>query len=562
MASVAAPARRWSVNRLSLPVWAWLLAIVLLPNLMLVGASFLRTSSGFIVFDFSLASYNRLLNSTSFQLLLLRTLGTSFVAAVVGVLIAYPMAYYAARVVQSGRSMLVVLVMIPLWISLLMRVFAWRMILGQNGMLNSFLVSSGILSEPSEAFLYTGFSVILTYTYISIPFAFMAIYTALERIPESLLEASRDSGATGWQTFRHVIWPLSRRSVAIGFSLAFLMTVGDYVTPAMVGGVDGTMVGVVIASQFGIANNWPYGAAMAVCLMICVGLVLTVVFYFGRTRGVLLGDEGARAPSARSLRSGRARLLAVLGNVLFTLPYLFLYVPLAVMVLFSFNSAEIQSFPLAEQTLRWYRELADNPAMIDALLRSLIVGLSTVTVSTLAAICFAMILHYGAIRGSRFLEYLLALPIAVPGVVLGIMMVIGTQLAQIPSGIPRIVIGQSSFVMPVILMVILSRLRQLDGALLEASLDAGANRWQSFWHVLFPSIRGAVIGGALLGFTLSADDVMVSLFLGGTSATLPIWVWNQMRFGFTPSVNAIFTLVGLGSLLLVLLSTRLLGRRR
>ena len=95
-------------------------------------------------------------------------------------LIAYPMAYYAARVVQRNRSLLVLLVIIPLWVSLLMRVFAWRMILGQNGILNSALVGSGILDQPSEAFLYTGFSVLLTYAYISIPFAFIAIFAALE----------------------------------------------------------------------------------------------------------------------------------------------------------------------------------------------------------------------------------------------------------------------------------------------------------------------------------------------------------------------------------------------
>lgn len=553
--------RLGSLNLLSLPVYAWFLAIVLVPNLLLIGTSFLRTSNGLIVFDPSVVSYTRLWNSSSFQLLLFRTLSTSFIAAAIGVLIAYPMAYYAARVVQRNRSLLVLLVIIPLWVSLLMRVFAWRMILGQNGILNSALVGSGILDQPSEAFLYTGFSVLLTYAYISIPFAFIAIFTALEKIPQSLIEASQDSGGSSWQTFRHVVWPLSRPSVAIGFSLAFLTTVGDYVTPSMVGGIDGTMIGTVIASQFGIANNWPYGSAIAVCLMLSVGVVLAIVMWLGQTRGVLMGDEGAKAPPSYARSSPAHRVGALLGGIGFLLPYLFLYAPLAVMVLMSFNDSPVQAFPLQGATLRWYQELASNAPMLAAVQRSLIVGFCVVLISTVAAIGFGFVIHYGRIRHARFFEFALALPVAIPGVVLGIVIVLATQLLQIPSGLPRTVIGQSSFVMPVILMVILARLRRLDGALLEASMDAGANHWQSFVHVLFPSIRGAVIGGALLGFTLSADDVMVTLFLAGTSPTLPIWVWNQMRFGFTPSVNAIFTIVGVASLLVIFISNRLVRSR-
>ncbi|WP_029352361.1 ABC transporter permease subunit [Bosea sp. 117] len=557
---VARPLRLRSFSMLGWPVYAWFVALVLVPNLLLIGTSFLRTSNGLIVFDPSVASYLRLWNSASFQWLLMRTLATSAAAAVLGCLIAYPMAYYAARVVQRGRSVLIVLVIIPLWISLLMRVFAWRMILGQNGILNSFLVNSGILDQPSEAFLYTGFSVLLTYTYISIPFAFIAIFTALEKIPHSLIEASQDSGASAWQTFRHVVWPLSRPGVAIGFALAFLTTVGDYITPSMVGGIDGTMIGMVIASQFGIANNWPYGSAIAVCLMVSAGLVLAFVMWLGQTKGVLMGDEGAKPPSSRAPRTPGERLLRAGAAVAFAVPYLFLYAPLAIMMLMSFNDSSVQAFPLQGMTLRWYVELAQNDAMLEAVQRSLVVGFTVVLVSTVAATGFAFAIHYGRVRQPRFFEFALALPVAIPGVVLGIVMVLATQLAHIPSGVPRTVIGQASFVMPVILMVILARLRRLDGALLEASMDAGANHWQSFVHVLFPSIRGAVIGGALLGFTLSADDVMVTLFLSGTSPTLPIWVWNQMRFGFTPSVNAIFTLVGVGSLLIILLCNRLLFR--
>lgn len=183
--------------------------------------------------------------------------------------------------------------------------------------------------------------------------------------------------------------------------------------------------------------------------------------------------------------------------------------------------------------------------------RSVLVALCVVTMSVLLGTVFAVIIHYARLKGARFFELAFALPIATPGVVLGIEMVLGTEIFSIPSGVARIVIGQMSFVMPVTMLLLLVRLRRLDPSLMEASLDLGANRWQSFVHILFPMIRGTIVAGAFLGLTLSADDVMVTLFLSGGAPTLPIWVFNQLRFGFTPSVNAIFSLLLFACLLVV-----------
>ncbi len=140
-------------------------------------------------------------------------------------------------------------------------------------------------------------------------------------------------------------------------------------------------------------------------------------------------------------------------------------------------------------------------------------------------------------------------------------MVLACQLLRVPVGLPRIVFGHSSFVMPVVMMIVLARLRKLDPSLLEAAMDCGANRLRAFIHVLLPLIRGSIIGGALLGFTLSVDEVVVTLFLTGVEPTLPVWVWNQMRFGFTPVVNAIFTCIGVVTLIIVIFAQRLVGTR-
>ncbi len=550
---VPRPIARLAARLQTLPVVIWLALIVLLPNAMMIGTSFLKTTNGVLALHPSLVNYERLSHSLGFWTLLLRTLRFSLLGGLAGALVAYPLAFYVGRVVRRHRAMLVVMIVIPLWISLLMRVFAWRLILGQSGLLNSFLTSTGLLAHPSEAFLYTPASVVLVFAYISIPFIFISTVNAFEKLPQALMEASEDAGASTFQTFRFVVWPLTRRSLAIGFSLAFLVTVGDYVTPGMVGGIDGTTIGVLIQSQFGMGNNWPYGSAVAIVLILAVALVLAVVMALCPSRGILLGDEGGGSRSAAPGAPGRLGRLA--GAAGYTAALLFLYAPLLLMAIFSFNASSLQVFPIAGMSLQWYKALVQNGSLLEAARRSLVVALCVVTFSTVAGTGFALMLHYGKVRGARFIEFALAVPLAMPGVVLGIVMVLGTEVLGIPSGIPKTVIGQSSFVMPVVLMLVLARLRRLDPSLMEASLDLGAGRATSFFLVLLPLIKGAVIGGALLGLTLSADDVMVTLFLAGPSQTLPIWVFNQMRFGFTPTVNAVFSILAVVCLLLVAVSS-------
>jgi len=266
------------------------------------------------------------------------------------------------------------------------------------------------------------------------------------------------------------------------------------------------------------------------------------------------GDE---APAERQVADDSAGLSAssLFGGIGYGLVIAFLYAPLVLMVIFSFGGSTIQSFPISDFTVHWYADLGKDSGLMAAVQRSFIVATFVVLVSTVLGTAFAVELHYRHFLGSKFIELLLTLPLAMPSVVLGVVMVLGTEFIGIPSGLIRTVIGQSSFVMPVTLLLVLARLRRIDPSLMEAAQDLGAGRISSFFYVLLPLIKGSVIGGALLGLTLSADDVMVSLFLAGPSQTLPIWVFNQMRFGFTPSVNAVFTILGIICLLMVVIST-------
>ncbi len=536
------------------PVYLWLLVLVIAPNLLLILTSFMRASEGNVVYDPNLGNYVKLLGSYTVQYLAFKTLFISLCSAILATAIAYPLALYISRGLSGGKSLAALLIVIPLWISLLMRIFAWRIILGERGLLNNLLMSSGLISKPSQWLLYTSFSVVLTFTSIAIPYVFIAAFTAIERVPQSLIDAARDNGASSYKTFTTVIWPLTRQGTAIGFALALLIAVGDFVTPAMVGGLNGTMLGTVIQSQFGVSGNWPAGAAMSVYLLVLVIGLVVILLALTRSRGVLTEvDVGAAAAVAPwSELSGGQIARRIGARILLLLPYVYLYAPLAVICMFSFNDSTVQSLPFKAFTLKWYEELPGNTALLQAVWLTLRLAALVTIIGSIVATAFAFILAGWQSRFSTVIENVIALPLAVRGVVLGISMVMMASLMHIPPGMGRLLLGHLVFVMPVILLVALNRLRRVDPNFALASRDLGAGWWRTLVRIQLPMIKSAVLGGALLAFTLSIDEVMVSLFLSGSTPTLPVYVWNQTRFGFTPSVNAIFTCIGLLSLILVI----------
>jgi spermidine/putrescine transport system permease protein len=311
-------------------VYAWLVALVVVPNALLLVTSFLSSSDGAVLLQPTLHNYASVFGSATVQVLALRTVMISASSALGATLIAYPLAYYISRRLSGGKTIAALLIVIPLSISLLMRIFAWRVILDEHGVLNTVLVDLGVLSAPSSAFLYTRFSVILVLTSVAIPYVFVAAYAAIERVPFSLIEAAQDNGASPLRAFTTIIWPLTRQGTAIGIALAFLAAMGDYVTPSMVGGINGTTLGMVISSEFGFAGNWPLGAAMAVYILVIVVAILGVLFWLMRSKGVLTEvDVGVSVPvSAWAELSNVQRCLRAAGRALFVLPYVFMYVPL------------------------------------------------------------------------------------------------------------------------------------------------------------------------------------------------------------------------------------------
>ena len=266
------------------PPLLWTLLFMFVPYAILFTYSFWTQKYPTFVPDLQLGNYLLIVTDPQYFRVILRTLKIAFLVSLGAALIAYPYAYFLVFKVKrpAVRLILYMLVVAPLWVSYLLRAYTWKTILGTTGILNSFLLSTGILSEPSSVFLYNQTAMIVTLMYVFIPFMVMPIYSVLEKIPRSLMEASNDLGVGRLRTFLNVTLPLSIPGIVVGFTMTFCLTFGDFIAPFLVGGPDGLMIANVIASQFGAALNWPLGAALAIVMLMIVLSIITLSDRFER----------------------------------------------------------------------------------------------------------------------------------------------------------------------------------------------------------------------------------------------------------------------------------------
>ncbi|MBN9552405.1 MAG: ABC transporter permease [Alphaproteobacteria bacterium] len=278
---------RWSplvtVLAFALPVM-----FVLAPLAIFLVYSFFSVDQGQIVYAPTLANYVRFFTDPVFLPVFWRTIVLCLSVAAISILLAYPAAYFLTTLRGRWRYALLMLLMVPLLMSYVIKIYAIRSILGLNGFLNKALVGLGILSEPSTLFVFNMNAILLTLTLLLIPFAILPIFLALERIPQVLLRASDDLGASSLQTFLRITLPLSLPGVASAASFVFVLAIGDFLTPQMVGGISGFTFGRILYSQFGTAYNWPFGAALSVALAVVVIVAILLGERFGRNRGASL----------------------------------------------------------------------------------------------------------------------------------------------------------------------------------------------------------------------------------------------------------------------------------
>jgi spermidine/putrescine transport system permease protein len=252
----------------SLPPLLWVGLFLLLPYALMFAHSFWAVREGVVVHDWNLENFKTLYSNPVYFAVLLRTMRIAGSVTLCSLLLGYPLAYYLSFHAGARKELLYQLVIVPLWVSYLVRGYAWKTILGSEGVLNGFLQYLHLTHEPVAFLLYSPFAVVLMLTHIYTPFVFLPIYASLEHIPRPLVEASQDLGAGSTQTFFRVILPLSIPGLLAGATFAFVLSLGDFLAPLLVGGASGTMIANVVQSLFGAAFDWPLGAAIAVCILI------------------------------------------------------------------------------------------------------------------------------------------------------------------------------------------------------------------------------------------------------------------------------------------------------
>jgi len=267
------------------PTLLFALVMLVAPIAVVIAYSF--WSQDYLTVDrtFTLEQYRVALTEPIYRDLLLRSLWVSLLVSFFTVVLAYPIAYYISFHGGRHKSLWLFLITIPFWTSYLLRVMSWEVILGYNGVLNSGLMGLGIIDEPSTALLYNTSAVVITLTHAWAAFAILPIFVSLEKVDRTLVEAAKDLGDGPIRSFLRVTLPLSLPGVISAILIVMIPTVGDYVTPKLVGGKDGVMIAAAIETQFKRGANWPLGAALSVITMTVVTLMAASIVLIIRQAG-------------------------------------------------------------------------------------------------------------------------------------------------------------------------------------------------------------------------------------------------------------------------------------
>lgn len=259
------------------PTFLYALALLFLPVLIVIAYSFWTQNYLDIDRTFTLENYRQALTEPIYRDLFIRSLWISLTVSIVTVVFSYPIAWFISFHGGVHKNLWLFLVTVPCWTSYLLRVMSWKVILGYGGVMNTGLISMGLIDKPMTSLLYNSNAVVLTLVHSWAAFAILPIYVSLQKIDRTLIEAARDLGDSRLKAFLRITLPLSLPGIISAFLIVMIPTVGDYVTPRLVGGKDGVMIATAIQAQFGKAANWPLGAALSVTTMVLVSVAAAAV---------------------------------------------------------------------------------------------------------------------------------------------------------------------------------------------------------------------------------------------------------------------------------------------
>lgn len=533
------------------PFMALVVALIGIPFLLLITYSFRESSFLGVGGGPTLDQYKQIFESTGDLRVMTKTLAVALSVAAASTAMAFVIAYAITFRMRRRTALVALGIVVASGVaSFLVRIFAWGIVLSPNGLINSTLGSIGLIDSPFEFLYLSQFAIVVTMTYVYLPIAALIVYSAMQEIDPRSVEASRDLGAGRWRTIARVIAPQARVGLFAAFALTLVLAGADFVTPGIVGGTSGTMVGAAVQNRALPGGDLPGAAALALSFVAIVIMLMLVLFLAGK----LLRPLFARAGRALNPMIARVAKRMPASDRSISLPLsilllVYLMVPTILVIVFSFNSSSTVGLPLTGFTTDWYPEIVSRVGFTDALRGTLLVTSIAVVGSLLIGIpvAFALRKLHGA--WSRLLWIAVVLPFVIPGALVGSALLVTTSEVGVSLGLVLTALVHLILVVSVIVIVVYARLAEMDRHLVEAARDLGGSAWHALRTVTLPLLLPSIIGGAVLGAAYSLDEIFITTFTIGTDNTVPIWLFGQARLGFTPGVNALGVLLLVGTLL-------------
>ena len=572
-----------------LPLLVWQVVFLLTPAVLLVLMTFWTVRDFKVVADYNLENWTRLFDSAVFVETLFRTLYLAGLAASVAVLLAFPFAYALAFKVSPGfRRLAVALLIVPFFTSYLLRIYSWNFMLADQGPVNYILAKAGI--DPILT-LGTTPVVILGYLALMFPLLTLILVLTLASVDRSLIEAANNLGAGRWRSVALVVVPSIRVGIVLAAGFAVILSFGDVLSARVLGSGRELTLGILISDVIKEGVNFP-GAAVIALVMVALLLVMLAIMTrlafpprrerpgrefaaasetestvqvvpaaltstrpstaramdpsepfaaaAGSARRVLTSRDAARAAKIEGLIDGGSTFLF---RTYIAICFLFIYLPLISLVLFSFADGRFPTLPWPGFTMEWYRTLGDDPEIFEALRNSIVVAATVGAIATVLGGMTAYFLNRWAFRGKGPYLGVVMIGPCIPLVILALTLFIFLSQIGLSGSLTAVIVSHVGLASAFAVALIRLRLSEMDRDLEQAAWNLGANEWQTIRRVVLPQALPAVLAAFFLTMAVSWDEFVISWFVSGFDTTLPVKIFNMIQGNVSPRINAIGSIV-------------------
>lgn len=574
-----------------LPIVLFLLLLFVYPVAQLLWLSVVDNQG-----SFTGTHYVRLFTTNTYVKVLGVTFEIALWTTLISVLAGYPLAYLIATASSRVRNVLILCVLVPFWTSFLVRTFAWLVLLGRKGAINDWLITSGLIDAPLPL-IYNRAGVLIGMVHALMPIAVLTMVTVMRTIDPALVGAASTLGARAGQSFWRVYLPLSMPGVAAGALLVFVLSLGFFITPALLGSGREVLIAQVIIEQIEQLLNWGFAGAVSV-LFLCATLAVIFVYEQAFGRSMSMADPTATSDAARPVGLIR-RLGSLLGGHLIVLlgwlcdragqawdwihpirpdrpraaisrrvlwvfsmvVLVYLAAPSLFVIPVSFSEALYIQWPPVGFTFANYGLFLDDSTYVGAMIRSLVVGLASAALAMLLGVPAAFVLTRRRVPGKRVVLAAILAPMILPHIIIAIALFFLYAQVGLVGTILGLVLGHACISVPFVIVTVMAVLKTYDERLDQAAWSLGANKLQSLRRVTLPIIFPGIIAAFLFAFVISLDELSIALFIsGGASPTLPKQMWVDSMLRVSPVVTAVSTVVLLFVTSIILIAEFARGR--